>query len=293
MTKITITVDINHLLNALDLIDLRYQLQTKKYLMKSIYKIAFLVVVFISMANSCVEQNGRLSNDNSDTLIQDMVDFDKAYIPVLYYVRKGELDHAKRAVFYLNHSWQRVNKRYKYLYPQNDDWQEGFRMTDNWLSDAYNAIDGVQPNDAFIFMDHVRYQFIELRFQNKMNYFLDDVWDLEASLDLVEEVAVDHMLCLLEYCEFEELVSDLNESWRTVRKNKIDKGLFDFDKNQSDLLKVRTHKFEIALLDLNQAVEVAEGEDISIAAALLTEAYLEYLYCFGDFISSKHYYAAL
>ena len=39
--------------------------------------------------------------------------------------------------------------------------------------------------------------------------------------------------------------------------------------------------------------EEAEGENLAIAATFLKVAYLDYLSSFGDFISSKSYYASL
>ncbi|MFK7773122.1 MAG: hypothetical protein AB8F94_13325 [Saprospiraceae bacterium] len=245
-----------------------------------------LFVFLFSLASSCEEEN-------VNVLLQDMAEFDKAYIPVLYYVRQGEMANAKKSVFFLNHSWQKINRKYKNLNPENDDWQEAFRMTDAWLSDAYFSIDAMQPRDAYIFLDHVRYQMLELRIQNGIDYYLDDVWEFEASLDLVEEVAVDQMLCLLDYSEFEEIVKDLNEQWNIVKKAKVDGELFDLDADGLIALKNQKKKMQEAIIVFNQAVEEMEGENLAMTATFLRQAYLEYLAGFGDFISSKHYYAGL
>ena len=255
--------------------------QNNKFSMMSL----LLFVLLISLASSCEEENVNI-------MLQDMAEFDKAYIPVLYYVRQGEMDNAKKSVFFLNHSWQKVNRKYKNRNPENDDWQEAFRMTDAWLSDAYFSIDAMRPKDAYIFLDHVRYQMMELRNQNDIDYYLDDVWEFEARLDLAEEVAVDQMLCLLDYCEFEEIVKDLNEQWEIVQQAKVDAKLFDLDAEDLKILKDQRKKLQEAIIVFNQAVEEMEGENLAMTATFLRQAYLEYLAGFGDFISSKHYYAS-
>lgn len=260
------------------------QRQTKQNKNFSIMSLLLFVFLF-SLASSCEEEN-------VNVLLQDMAEFDKAYIPVLYYTRRGEMDNAKRSVFFLNHSWQKVNRKYKNINPENDDWQEAFRMTDAWLSDAYYSIDAMQPKDAYIFLDHVRYQMMELRMKNGIDYYLDDVWEFEASLDLAEEVAVDQMLCLLDYCEFEDIVKDLNEQWKIVEEAKVDAELFDLDAEDLKVLKNQKKKLQEAIIVFNQAVEEMEGENLAMTATFLRQAYLEYLAGFGDFISSKHYYAS-
>jgi hypothetical protein len=248
--------------------------------------ISLLLFVFLfSLVSSCEE-------DNVNVLLHDMAEFDKAYIPVLYYVRQGEMDNAKRAVFFLNHSWQKVNRKYKNLNSENDDWQEAFRMTDAWLSDAYFSIDAMQPKEAYIFLDHVRYQMMDLRIKNDIDYYLDDVWEFEASLDLAEEVAVDQMLCLLDYCEFEDIVKDLNEQWKIMTKAKVAAELFDLNAEDLKVLKNKKEKLQAAIIVFNQAVEEMERENLAMTATFLRQAYLEYLAGFGDFISSKHYYAS-
>lgn len=249
--------------------------------------ISLLLFVFLfSLASSCEE-------NNANVLLQDMAEFDKAYIPVLYYVRQGEMDNAKKSVFFLNHSWQKVNRKYKDLNPENDDWQEIFRMTDAWLSDAYYSIDAMQRKEAYIFLDHVRYQMLDLRAKNNLDYYLDDVWEFEAALDLVEEVAVDQMLCLLDYCEFEDIVKDMNEQWGIVNNAKVDATLFDLNTENLKSLNSQKKKLHEAIIVFNQAVEEMEGENLAMTATFLKQAYLEYLAGFGDFISSKHYYASL
>ena len=123
--------------------------------------------------------------------------------------------------------------------------------------------------------------------------YLDKVWEFEASLDLAEEVAIDQMLCLLDYCEFEDIVKGLNDQWKVVKRAKIDDELFDLGVEDLKVLNIQKEKLQEAIIIFNQAVEEMEGENLAMTATFLRQAYLEFLAGFGDFISSKHYYASL
>lgn len=254
--------------------------------MKPLYNICVLVVMLITMASSCEEKA-------EQTLTKDMVEFDQAFVPVLYYVMKGDMDMARKSVFYLNHNWQRFYQKYKQIQAENDDWQESLRMTDAWLADAFYAIDASAPRDAFMFLDHVRYQFIDFRFQQDMAYDLDKLWEFEATLDVVGEVAVDQMLCLLEYCEFEELVDDMNQAFADLESTKFQDLLSEWNETQWLVHKAQIKNLKSTLTIFNQAVEEADQEELAITATYLQRAYLDYLYSFGDFLSSKTYFAAL
>lgn len=254
--------------------------------MKSIYQILLLFVLVVSVGSSC-------EKEEVNVVLNDMAALDRAFIPVLVYVLEGEMDAAKKSVFFLNHKWQKFQDKYKDLKPENEDWVEHFRMTNAWLSDAYTAIDANVPEDAYLFLDHVRYQMIDLRIQNDFDYFLDDIWEFEARLDLVEEVAVDQMLCLLDYCEFEEIVEDMNAGWEAVELSNGDLELFDIYGDKLRALNFGENELRTALEEFNLAVVEADGENLAITATLLKVAYLDYLSSFGDFISAKDYFATL
>lgn len=254
--------------------------------MNSIYKICILFVIIFSVASSCEEKV-------ENSLTKDMVELDKSFVPVMYFVLQGDLREAKKSSFFLKHTWGKMERKYKVLHPENDDWQESIRMTTAWLADAITAIDSNVQQDAFIFLDHVRYQLIELRRQQDIDYYLDYVWEFEASLDVVEEVAVDQMLCLLEYCEFEELVEDVNFAFQELKKAELDATLFEFEKIDLAEIRLREKRIAIALDNFNRAVAEADGEEVAVTVTLLDQAYIDYLHSFGDFVNSQSYFAGL
>ena len=85
-----------------------------------------------------------------------MVRFDQAFIPVLMAVDQGDIYKAKSAVFYLEFQWQKLNNQYSNLLSGNEDWQEAFRRVNDWLGDAYFAIDNNDPKLASNQLGHVK-----------------------------------------------------------------------------------------------------------------------------------------
>ncbi len=246
-----------------------------------------LTLVFLLMTiSSCRETPANL-------VLKDMANFDRAFIPVYFFVETNQMALAQKSVFHLNQAWQKFQKRYANLHLQDENYQEAFRMTDAWLSEAYQSIDAGNIVAAYVYLDNVRYQMVEWRSLYDLDYLLDGIWDFETSVYLVEEAASDPMLCLLDYCEFEALVEELNLSWKNleISQKEVEKlGILEIDflkiLHQKDILKN-------SLVEFNHAVTTAEGYYIAEKALLMKAAYLDYLAGFGNFLIYKTHYATL
>jgi hypothetical protein len=247
----------------------------------------FLTLAFLLMnVNACQETPEQF-------ILQDMAAFDQAFIPVYFFVETNQMTLAKKSIFHLNQAWQKFRGRYGNLYPESVDYQEAIRMTDVWLSEAYLSIGEPNTIAAFLYLDNVKYQMIEWRSLHDLDYILDSIWDFENSIYLVEEVASDPMLCLLDYCEFEALVEELNLSWKYLNMTYLE--MKDFGINDDAYFKILTRKDQLknSLIEFNRAVETAEGYYVAEKAQQMKLAYLNYLAGFGDFLIYKTHYAAL
>ncbi len=253
-----------------------------KFITAPLLTLAFLLIPI----SSCRETP-------AEFVLKDMATFDRAFIPVYFFVETNQMELAKKSIFHLNQAWQKFRGRYINIFPEWEEYREAFRMTDAWLSEAYQSIDADNTVAAFVYLDNVRYQMIEWRSLHDLDYLLDDVWDFETSLYLVEEVASDPMLCLLDYCEFEALVEELNLSWKNLDMTYEDVEYFGItfseyltNMNQKDRLKN-------SLIEFNRAVSTAEGAYVAQKALQMKEAYLNYLSGFGNFLIYKTHYANL
>ena len=252
--------------------------------MKPLNKICLLIVMFILMAGSCEEKAEAV-------LHKDMVEFDKSFVPVIYHVWNDDLEMAKRASIFLDYSWKEFNKKYQKYSTEENNIDEDLRMSQAWLGDAFTAIDNNCREAAYVYLDHVRFQLMDIRRKQKISYYMDFVWEFEAALDLVLEPSGDLMYCLLDQCEFNDLVSEMNYAWHQMNLAYFDADRFGFDDNKIFFYNFRRKKLKTAIKDFNKAFEFGDGEEIAVKASVLEVAYLDFLYCFGDFTSSKTHFA--
>ena len=250
-------------------------------------KIPFITLIFLlTTMTGCRETP-------VEFVLKDMAAFDRAYISVYYFVETNQMGLAQKSIFHLDQAWQKFAGRYSNVFPECEEYREAFRMTDAWLAEAYLSIDEGNKIAAFVYLDNVRYQMIEWRSLHDLDYVLDGVWDFENSVYLVEEVAVDPMLCLLDYCEFEALVEELNLSWKNLDMTYDDIAYFGI--NYTDYLTNLNRKDNLknSLIEFNRAVTTADGHYVAEKAKLMKAAYLDYLAGFGNFLIYKTHYATL
>lgn len=253
-----------------------------KVITASLLTLAFLLMTF----SSCRKKP-------AEFVLKDMATFDRAYISLYYFVETNQMGLAQKSVFHLDQAWQKFQGRYINIFPECEEYREAFRMTDAWLSEAYQSIDEGNEVAAFVYLDNVRYQMIEWRSLHDLDYILDGVWDFETSLYLVEEIASDPMLCLLDYCEFEALVKELNLSWKNLDMTYEEVEYFGITYTEYLTNLNRKDELKNSLIEFNRAVSTAEGEYVAEKALQIKEAYLNYLSGFGNFLIYKTHYATL
>jgi len=252
----------------------------------------FITIPFITLILLLITITG-CRETPAEFVLKDMASFDRAYISVYYFVEINQMELAQKSIFHLNHVWQKYRVKYANIFSECEEYREAFRMTDAWLSEAYRSIESGNRVAAFVYLDNVRYQMIEWRSLHDLDYVLDGVWDFETSVYLVEEVATDPMLCLLDYCEFEALVEELNLSWKNLDMTYKDLDYFGI--TYSDYLKNLNRKDNLknSLIEFNLAVTTADGHYVAEKAVLMKAAYLDYLAGFGNFLIYKTHYATL
>jgi hypothetical protein len=225
-------------------------------------------------------------------LKQDMVHFDRAFIPVWIYVREGDMAKAKAAVFNLEFRWQQLRGKYQNTV-EEDNWQEAFRRVDDWLGDVYYAIDANQPQLALNQLDHVRYDLQQLRRHYHIDYYLDHLFDFHDELTVLIEAANDNMLCLLEWPEFEELSVSALQHWRNLMTHPFDAGLYEFTVEEESLFLTYQKEMEEVLVSFSEIVETADREAIASESGNLELTLRDVMRLFGNFDASRTHYAGM
>ena len=217
-----------------------------------------------------------------------MVHFDRAFIPVLAYTYEGDIHQAKRSVFYLEFQWQKVKKQYQGYLP---DEKERLNRVDNWLGDAYFAIDANKPLTAANQLEHVKYEFMELRRKYGVDYYLDGLYEFQDAIALLAEAAEDEMMCLMEWGEYEHLLYQAMDDWQVIRAKKLDAELFEFDEARLRQLVAKQDAMQAVLDQYAETFSCANRKQLVIASQSLQPVFFDVLILFGNFEASQTYFA--
>ena len=217
-----------------------------------------------------------------------MVHFDRAFIPVLAYTYEGDIHQAKRSVFYLEFQWQKVKKQYQGYLP---DEKERLNRVDNWLGDAYFAIDANKPLTAANQLEHVKYEFMELRRKYGVDYYLDGLYEFQDAIALLAEAAEDEMMCLMEWGEYEHLLYQAMDDWQVIRAKKLDAELFEFDEARLRQLVAKQDAMQAVLDQYAETFSCANRKQLAIASQSLQPVFFDVLILFGNFEASQTYFA--
>ncbi len=227
----------------------------------------------------------------AEDIRQDMVQFDQAFIPLWFHIYEGDLSKAKSEVFYVNFKWQQLKNRYGEASPDGA-WQDAFCRTDEWLGDAYAAIDRNDGRLALNQLNHARYELMELRSQYGIAYYLDEVYRFQEIVQAIAEVVHDDKLCLLEWNELEAMIGRMNTNWVRITQQALDMKLYELDRETQ--LKLQKGQARVAekLLYFND--QVAKANQLLLAEAIrpLEKEALYQMRLFGKFDAFKTYYAS-
>lgn len=227
---------------------------------------------------------------NKPAVEKDMVHFDEAYVPVVYYVYNNDLNKAFSAMFLLDARWQQFNNKYQILFHGDADELDRLRFVNDWLCDATDAIYRNDRHTALIQLDHIKYEMMEIRRSFKMEYFLDYLWDFEGALGMLNDACCEDSTLVCSADEVAFLVDETQFLWEIVE----DAENMPFSKilDSENLALYEKHKKEV---NENMQLIVAEryGSYKNLEATIdkTYDAYMKLLTLFGDFNAIPTFYA--
>jgi len=222
---------------------------------------------------------------------KSMARFDQAFIPVHYYVERGNMVHAKSALLSLDHEWNLLYEKYSNY--KRGDWSESFRRTDEWMSDLCEQVDSNRQMWSASLLNHIQYEMKELRQKNGIKYYFDAVYDFESSWNTVVEITNDQMMCLYEWNEFEEFVRWSKRDWAVAEGQNLPVELLNLTDEQilgiqirREILSKRLHNYRAILSCGDQGA--AHREALSIQ-----KAYFEFIRLLGRNYSGNSFMATV
>ena len=259
--------------------------QLKPFLMKRLPITSLITLLLLTFTADC-----RTDNQPFADIRKDFVHFDQAFLPVLSYVSENNIYEAKRAVFHLGYHWQQLKNRHEMAVAQ-PDWQHAFRRVDKHLNAAFFAIDANQKEQALLQLERIKQELIDLRSSYKIDYYLDYLYDFQATATVLQSTVEDEMLTLLEWEDVMAMAVEMNRKWNVVIAKRFDAALYEFDETQQWKFNTTLESATNALNKVNVAMDCAERLEVAKASKKLELAFAEVIRLFGDFESATTYYA--
>ncbi|MDX1940460.1 MAG: hypothetical protein SFU99_07905 [Saprospiraceae bacterium] len=229
-------------------------------------------------------------NCQSADVRKSMVHFDQAFLPVMMHVYQGNMYQAKKSVFYLDFKWQKLRNQYEFARVESA-WRNAFVQIDEYLGNAYMAIDGNNAKLALAQLQQVKDEFVALRERYRIEYYLDYLYDFQATASTLTETSADEMLCLMEWEDLEQMSLETNQAWQDVRFQPVDVEFYELDIEKMTLLKAKMQVMTTLIKNLNKAIESANRAEVAKACAKIQPALVEVLWVFGNIDASATYYA--
>lgn len=222
---------------------------------------------------------------------ENMVHFDRAFIPVWYYVEVGNFSKADLALERLVNEWNYFKKKSYLAGTTKKKWEASINQIDSWILDACFAINIKDQTLALNQLDHARYELMEWRWRKGMDYYLDYVWNFETALQIVRDIIPDQYQQLSWQEENQKNYQELYQTWNNLKSQSPDPFLFDF--SAEDQLRFMQQQEELDQLLQTFAINAhcLNTCDHEEAVLSLHYGYLTFLKTLGNFQHTETYFA--
>jgi len=219
-------------------------------------------------------------------MLQDMVHFDQAYIPVLALTSDEKLPPARAAMKTLKPVWKSFKQQY--ATNKNDPkWQTDIGRIDAYISAGEKIIArGTGLKDAHEELEHVRIVFMEMRERNGIEYFVDHLTRFHKPMEEIVLAAKGKTAKTLTDADIRKVRQTLpgtKQLWQATSKATFDPKLYEFDKSQAETLRKLLNKEQQALSRLEKALQGGDRKEIIAAAVGIKPNFAKIFKTFGRF----------
>ncbi len=240
-------------------------------------------MIFMGLAAVWVLSSAPCCPPENQDLAKTMLLFDQGYIPAWYYAKTGDMVKAKKAVFYLEFQWQRLQLAWNSQLAEFPETGLALPRASARLSEAYVAIDNNDPVRATRSLERAQEELRQLRAGCGMSYFLDPWYALESDLWTVLTTLKDPQLQLMEWEEVTEMALSCALSWNAVSQTPMDTRLLDWEEAEKNALTKAQLTLAQKMAGLQRAMNASDQDQAAQAAQAAYDAFWAGLKHFGTF----------
>ncbi len=246
-----------------------------------------ILTLLISVSFSVQAENTRFNS-----MYEEMVRFDQAFIPVYFHVKYKNLTEARKAILPLRFRWNKLKNKYEYLV-EEAAWQDAFCRADEWMDQAIDLIHENEAEMAFIQLSQVQFEMSQLRKCYELPYYLDKVYRFQELAQTLSEILHDEKLYLLEWGMIEQYVGQMNSSWISLRRHSMDPKDFNLTFAERKVLQATKVSIARELIFFNDLLAEAHQIKLRVAIKRLEREADTLLMLFGHYKPTDTYIATL
>jgi CpeT protein len=220
-------------------------------------------------------------------LKEDMVKFDRAYIPALAFSEKQELQKSIRAMKELLTDWEKLKSKYYDEEINDPDWKANLDAIGALIA----AVDELVNTKHDLYAAHnmledLKLSFGHIRQRYSIDYYIDYLNEFHKTMAAIIDIAGGKKPEDLSPDDIEKikaLYPDAAAIWKTVAKKRFDDKFFGFDEDKLSLMSGYMALESFALDKLGQALENDDFQQILQAAIGLKPNFAKLYKLFGNF----------
>lgn len=214
-----------------------------------------------------------VASAKDEVLLQEMVNLEKAYIPVLFYTSQPEkVAEAKQAMTAFRNDWNLFFQHYYDYKPDYVNWLSYFMDIDSAVREANDHLTTATIENPFPMtlahdaLERIRITMLSLRPNNGFSKFITDKMTVyhEPMKQIVVLLKTETVTpTLIE--EVRALHVEADKAWSAVEKCPVDPGMWGFDTEQMQGFYFQIFKVRTALNYLSYALESGDPALIQTA----------------------------
>ncbi len=222
-----------------------------------------------------------------ETLLKDMVEFDKAYIPALAFTTEGNAAKSNIAITKVVLQWTDFVRKYKDASPSDNQWAIDLDSVSHHIQKAKQIIlknkDVVPAHEE---LEPIRLTLKHLRERHLVNYYIDLLTDFHAPMEglvlsvkgkQIEEITPELIATMSLTLQKAKVI------WAEVEGASFDANLFGFDETKQKSLAKKIQSERESLTQMEKAL-LGDDKSLIIKSSLAIKPPFAQLFkMFGDF----------
>lgn len=219
--------------------------------------------------------------------VKEMADFDKAYIPLLFYTDEGDLESSKRAMVFLDAEWESLKAKYGERAEANPEWKRDFAQIEQMMASAKRILSTTEDlSDAHLALEYIGGTLTEFRRSSGIDYpldYLNEFHALMGEIIWIERYRTPETLNDDDLNWVRDQLVEAAAVWEKVQQTGFDSDAFGLSAEKGARLRLAIQAESDALQRLDQAIKSGDKAAIIRAASTLQPNFAKAYLLFGDF----------